>query len=45
VAAVTTSGARYFLRQIVEAGVPHLFFLSHNEVPAGVKVISLGVIQ
>ncbi len=45
VAAVTTAGARYFLRQIVEAGVPHLFFLSHNEVPAGVKVVSLGVIQ
>ncbi len=45
VAAVTTAGARYFLRQMAEASVPNLFFLSHNEVPAGVKVVSLGVIQ
>jgi flagellar biosynthesis protein FlhA len=45
VAAVTTAGARYFLRQMVEASLPNLFFLSHNEVPAGVKVVSLGVIQ
>jgi len=45
VAAVTTSGARYFLRQMVEPVLPNLFFLSHNEIPAGVKVVSLGVIQ
>ena len=45
VAAVTTSGARYFLRQMVEPGLPNLFFLSHNEVPAGLKVVSLGVVQ
>jgi flagellar biosynthesis protein FlhA len=45
VAAVTTAGARYFLRQIVEPTIPNLFFLSHNEIPAGVKVVSLGVIQ
>jgi flagellar biosynthesis protein FlhA len=45
VAAVTTAGARYFLRQIVEPGLPNLFILSHNEIPAGVKVVSLGVIQ
>ncbi len=43
---VTTSGARYFLRQIVEPTIANLFFsLSHNEIPAGVKMVSLGVIQ
>ncbi len=45
VLAVTTSGARYFLRQMVEPSLPNLFFLSHNEIPAGVKVISLGLVQ
>jgi flagellar biosynthesis protein FlhA len=45
VAAVTTAGGRYFLRQMVEPTIPNLFFLSHNEIPAGVKVVSLGVIQ
>jgi flagellar biosynthesis protein FlhA len=43
--AITTSGCRYFLRLAVETSLPNLIFLSHNEVPAGVKVISLGVIQ
>jgi flagellar biosynthesis protein FlhA len=45
VAAVTTAGARYFLQQMVEPVLPNLFFLSHNEIPAGVKVVSLGVVQ
>jgi len=45
VVAVTTSGARYFLRQIVEPSLANLFFVSHNEIPAGVKMVSLGVIQ
>ena len=27
------------------ASLPNLFCLSHNEVPAGVKVVSLGIIQ
>ncbi|HTQ54231.1 MAG TPA: flagellar biosynthesis protein FlhA [Bryobacteraceae bacterium] len=45
VAAITTSGARYFLRQMVEPALPNLFMLSHNEIPAGVRVVSLGVIQ
>lgn len=43
--AVTNSSARYFLRQIVEASQPNVFFLSHSEVPPGVKAVSLGVIQ
>jgi flagellar biosynthesis protein FlhA len=41
---ITSSGARYFLRQIVEAQMPNVFPVSHNEVPAGVKILSLGTI-
>jgi flagellar biosynthesis protein FlhA len=44
-AVVTSSGARYFLRQIVETSLPNMFFLAHSEVPPGVRVLSLGVIQ
>ena len=42
VVAVTSAGARYFLRQIVETSLPNLFFVSHNELPPGVRVPSLG---
>jgi flagellar biosynthesis protein FlhA len=42
---ITSSSCRYFLRQAVESSIPHLFFLAHSEIPAGIKVISLGVIQ
>jgi flagellar biosynthesis protein FlhA len=41
---VTSSGARYFLRQMVEAQMPNIFPVSHNEVPSGVKILSLGTI-
>ena len=44
VAAVTSSSARYYLRQLVEGTTPNLSVLSHNEIPAGVRVVSLGVI-
>ena len=43
--AITGSGSRYFLRQMVETAIGNLFFLAHNEVPPGIRVISLGVIQ
>ncbi len=42
---LASSGARFFLRQIAESAVPNLMVLAHNEVPAGVKVLSLGVIR
>jgi flagellar biosynthesis protein FlhA len=42
VAVVTSAGSRYFLRQMVEPVLPNVFFLSHNEVPAGLRVQSLG---
>ncbi|MFB3826446.1 MAG: flagellar biosynthesis protein FlhA [Bryobacteraceae bacterium] len=45
VAVVASSGSRYFLRQLTETAAPNVFFISHGEVPAGVKAISLGVIQ
>jgi len=45
VIALTTSGARFFLRQITENSVQNLFILSHNEVPSGVKVLSLGLVH
>lgn len=40
---ITSAGARYFLRQMIEAALPNVFVLSHNEVP-GVRVVSLGVV-
>jgi flagellar biosynthesis protein FlhA len=42
---ITSSVCRYFLRQAVESTMPNLFFLAHSEIPAGIKVISQGVIQ
>ena len=45
VVALTSSGSRYFLRQMAENSIRNLFVLAHSEVPAGVKVISLGTIQ
>ena len=45
VVAITSSGARYFLRQIVEPAMPNLVFLAHTEIPPGLKVNSLGSIQ
>ena len=45
VVALTTSGSRFFLRQITENAVPNLVLIAHSEIPAGVKVVSLGLIQ
>jgi flagellar biosynthesis protein FlhA len=42
---VTSSGARYFLRQIAETALRNVVFLSHAEIPAGTRVVSLGTIQ
>ncbi|HEY1241647.1 MAG TPA: flagellar biosynthesis protein FlhA [Bryobacteraceae bacterium] len=42
---ITSSGCRYFLRQIAETVQPNLVFLAHNEVPAGQRVQSLGTIS
>ena len=37
--------SRYFLRQIAEPSIRNLFFISNNEIPAEVRIVSLGVIQ
>ena len=44
VVAVSSTGARYFLRQLVEPSFKNLFVLSHSEIPPGTKVSSLGLI-
>ena len=44
-AVIAGSGARFFLRQMVEPSNRNLFFVSHNEVPMEIKIISQGVIQ
>jgi len=43
--AVASSTSRYFFRQIVEGQFPNLSVLSHNEIPPGVRVVSMGLIQ
>jgi flagellar biosynthesis protein FlhA len=44
-AVLTSSAARFFLRQMVEGTFPNLAALSHNEIPAGTRVVSIGLIQ
>jgi flagellar biosynthesis protein FlhA len=44
VVVLTSVGSRYFLRQMVESTLGNVFFISHNEVPPGIKIVSLGVI-
>jgi flagellar biosynthesis protein FlhA len=44
-AIVTSSSARFYLRQMIEGQIPNLAVLSHNEIPPGVKVVSMGLIQ
>ncbi|MCS7026683.1 MAG: flagellar biosynthesis protein FlhA [Bryobacteraceae bacterium] len=41
---LTSASIRFFVRQILEQSLPHVAVLSHNEIPAGVRVISLGTI-
>jgi flagellar biosynthesis component FlhA len=45
VAILASSPARFFLRQMLEPGLPNAQMLSHGEVPPGVRVVSLGLIQ
>jgi flagellar biosynthesis protein FlhA len=42
---LAASPVRYFLRQMVEASFANLQVLAHGEVPAGVRVVSLGLVQ
>lgn len=42
---LTSSGARHFLRQMIEGSLPNACVLGHNEIAPGLRVISLGVIE
>jgi flagellar biosynthesis component FlhA len=42
---ITSAEARFALRQICESALPQAAFLSHAEIPAHVRVVSLGLIQ
>lgn len=42
---LTSSPLRYFVRQLLEASPRSLLVLAHAEVPPGVKVLSMGVVQ
>jgi len=42
---ITSSGARYFLRQMLEPAMPRLYVLAHNEIPPETRVVSLKLIQ
>jgi flagellar biosynthesis protein FlhA len=41
---VTGSAARFFVRQIMESVTPNLSVLSHNEIPPGNRIVSLGTV-
>jgi flagellar biosynthesis protein FlhA len=43
-AVLVSAGARPFMKQLMENSLGSIAFLSHNEIPAGVKVVSLGVL-
>lgn len=42
---LSSSPARYFLRQMIEAPLPAVAVLGHGEIPAGITVRSRGVIS
>ncbi len=42
---LTSSGARFFVRQMTESIAPNLTVLSHNEVPPGSRIVSLGSVS
>ncbi len=41
---LASSGARHFLHQILEGALPNIAILAHSEIPAGIRVGSLGLI-
>jgi flagellar biosynthesis protein FlhA len=42
---LTSSGSRFFVRQMTESIIPNLTVLSHNEIPPGNKIVSLGAVN
>jgi flagellar biosynthesis protein FlhA len=45
VVAIASSGSRFFFRQLAEPTIRNLFFISHNEIPMEIQIVSLGVVQ
>ena len=41
---LASSGSRFFVRQLAEGVTPNLTVLSHNEVPPGNRIVSLGAV-
>jgi len=41
---LTGGSVRFFLRQLIEAQFPNVTVLSQAEIPAGVRVVSLGTV-
>jgi flagellar biosynthesis component FlhA len=39
---LTTTGARYFVRQVLESYLPGITVLSHAELPSEVKILVVG---
>jgi flagellar biosynthesis protein FlhA len=42
---LTSSGSRFFVRQITDSVSPNLTVLSHNEIPPGNRIVSLGTVN
>ncbi|MFZ0590431.1 MAG: flagellar biosynthesis protein FlhA, partial [Bryobacteraceae bacterium] len=42
---LSSASCRYFLRQVLENSLPALSIISHNELPPGVRVVSLGTVK
>lgn len=42
---LASSGSRFLVRQIAESSMPNLSVLSHAEIPPGVRVLSLGIVN
>jgi len=42
---LTSTGARYFLRQMIESQAPQAAVLSHGEIPSSVRVVSFGSLK
>jgi flagellar biosynthesis protein FlhA len=41
---IASAAARFFVRQVAESVTPNLTVLSHNEIPPGNRIASLGVV-
>jgi len=45
VVVLVSSAVRYYMRQIAEGTLPNLIFIAHNEFPAEIRVVNLGLVR